>query len=156
LKIKRTYSSKASSGSFSVHTTTTTQAIFTATLLDVTFSYQFFEIPASIQTQHISHAIIMSNKTFNVTSEDVRKMESKESKYHGGNIPKDSETAAMKAHSFPLPLPHYHSLTNYPSKSSPNKNPKLIKLTASKPTCPCQSSRLVAPPLTCSPPTAAP
>ena len=38
----------------------------------------------------------MSEKTFSVTSEDVRKMESQESKFHGGDIPKDSDTAAMK------------------------------------------------------------
>ncbi len=38
----------------------------------------------------------MSEKTFNVTSEDVRKMEAQEAKFHGGDIPKDSDTAAMK------------------------------------------------------------
>lgn len=39
----------------------------------------------------------MSENTYNVTGEDIRKMESKESKFHGGNVPKDSETAAMKS-----------------------------------------------------------
>jgi len=38
----------------------------------------------------------MSEQTFHVTGEDVRKMESKESKFHGGEIPKDSDTSAMK------------------------------------------------------------
>ncbi|EXJ54378.1 hypothetical protein A1O7_09717 [Cladophialophora yegresii CBS 114405] len=38
----------------------------------------------------------MSEQTFHVTGEDVRKMESKESKFHGGEVPKDSDTSAMK------------------------------------------------------------
>lgn len=38
----------------------------------------------------------MSERTFHMTSEDVRKMESKESKFHGGNVPKDSDVSAMK------------------------------------------------------------
>ncbi|OAL30616.1 hypothetical protein AYO20_08703 [Fonsecaea nubica] len=38
----------------------------------------------------------MSDKTFHLTGEDVRKMESKESKFHGGQTPKDSDTSAMK------------------------------------------------------------
>ena len=38
----------------------------------------------------------MSEETFHMTSEDVRKMEANESKFHGGKIPKDSDTAAMK------------------------------------------------------------
>jgi hypothetical protein len=38
----------------------------------------------------------MSDQTFHVTSEDVRKIESKESKFHGGEVPKDSDTAALK------------------------------------------------------------
>lgn len=42
----------------------------------------------------------MSENTYNVTSEDVRKMESKESKYHGGDVPKDSDASAMKVDDF--------------------------------------------------------
>jgi len=38
----------------------------------------------------------MSDKTFHLTSEDVRKIESQESKFHGGEVPKDSDTAALK------------------------------------------------------------
>jgi len=38
----------------------------------------------------------MSDNTFHVTGEDVRKMESKESKFHDGKTPKDSDTSAMK------------------------------------------------------------
>jgi len=38
----------------------------------------------------------MSDKTFHVTSEDVRKLESKDSKYHGGQTPKDSDASALK------------------------------------------------------------
>ncbi|KAJ9613946.1 hypothetical protein H2200_002082 [Cladophialophora chaetospira] len=38
----------------------------------------------------------MTDKTFHVTGEDVRKIESQESKFHGGQIPKDSDTAALK------------------------------------------------------------
>jgi len=38
----------------------------------------------------------MSDQTFHVTGEDVRKMESKESKFHDGKTPKDSDTSAMK------------------------------------------------------------
>ena len=39
----------------------------------------------------------MTEKTFHVTQEDLRKMESKESKFHGGITPKDSDTSALKA-----------------------------------------------------------
>jgi hypothetical protein len=39
----------------------------------------------------------MSDKTFHVTSEDVRKLESKDSKFHGGQTPKDSDASALKA-----------------------------------------------------------
>lgn len=38
----------------------------------------------------------MSDKTFHVTSEDVRKLEAQESKYHGGKTPKDSDVSALK------------------------------------------------------------
>ncbi|KAK4934591.1 hypothetical protein LTR10_024194 [Elasticomyces elasticus] len=38
----------------------------------------------------------MSEQTFHTTGEDVRKMESKESKFHDGKTPKDSDTSAMK------------------------------------------------------------
>jgi len=38
----------------------------------------------------------MTDKTFHLTNEDVRKIESQESKFHGGQIPKDSDTAALK------------------------------------------------------------
>ena len=38
----------------------------------------------------------MSDQTFHVTSEDLRKAEAHESKYHGGQIPKDSDVSAMK------------------------------------------------------------
>lgn len=38
----------------------------------------------------------MSDQTFHVTSEDVRKMEAKEAKFHDGKTPKDSDTSAMK------------------------------------------------------------
>jgi hypothetical protein len=43
----------------------------------------------------------MSEKTFHVTQEDLRKMESKESKFHGGTTPKDSDTSALKASASP-------------------------------------------------------
>ncbi|KAK5453585.1 hypothetical protein LTS15_006771 [Exophiala xenobiotica] len=39
----------------------------------------------------------MSESTFHVTGEDVRKMESRESKFHDGKTPKDSDTSAMKS-----------------------------------------------------------
>lgn len=38
----------------------------------------------------------MSDKTFHITSEDVRNVEAKESKFHDGKTPKDSDTSAMK------------------------------------------------------------
>ncbi|ETI20530.1 hypothetical protein G647_08567 [Cladophialophora carrionii CBS 160.54] len=38
----------------------------------------------------------MSDQTYHVTGEDVRKIESKESKFHGGQVPKDSDTSALK------------------------------------------------------------
>ncbi|KIW62608.1 hypothetical protein PV04_10767 [Phialophora macrospora] len=38
----------------------------------------------------------MTDQTFHVTGEDVRKIESKESKFHAGQVPKDSDTAALK------------------------------------------------------------
>jgi cytoskeletal protein RodZ len=38
----------------------------------------------------------MSDQTFHVTGEDVRKIESKESKFHDGKTPKDSDTSALK------------------------------------------------------------
>ncbi|KAJ9501615.1 hypothetical protein LTR99_003904 [Exophiala xenobiotica] len=39
----------------------------------------------------------MSESTFHVTGEDVRKMESKESKFHDGKTPKDSDASALKS-----------------------------------------------------------
>jgi hypothetical protein len=47
----------------------------------------------------------MSETTYNVTSEDVRKLESKESKFHGGKTPKDSDVSAIKASSPSLQSP---------------------------------------------------
>lgn len=44
----------------------------------------------------------MSESTFHVTSEDVRKMEAKESKFHDGKTPKDSDASAMKVCHFAL------------------------------------------------------
>jgi hypothetical protein len=38
----------------------------------------------------------MSSETFHVTKEDIRKLESKESKKHGGDVPADSEASALK------------------------------------------------------------
>ncbi|EXJ77207.1 hypothetical protein A1O3_10365 [Capronia epimyces CBS 606.96] len=38
----------------------------------------------------------MSEQTFHTTSEDVRKLEAKESKFHDGKTPKDSDTSALK------------------------------------------------------------
>lgn len=38
----------------------------------------------------------MSDKTFHVTGEDIRKLESEEAKVHGGNVPKDSNVSALK------------------------------------------------------------
>jgi hypothetical protein len=38
----------------------------------------------------------MTDETFHVTGEDLRKAEAKESKFHGGQIPKDSDVSAMK------------------------------------------------------------
>jgi len=38
----------------------------------------------------------MSDKTFHITSEDIRKLESKDSKYHAGQTPKDSDASALK------------------------------------------------------------
>ena len=69
-----------------------------------TFSNSFFLTHSSSHTTkvHITSyrqfntAVIMSDKTFNVTSEDLRKAEANESKYHGGQIPKDSDVSAMK------------------------------------------------------------
>jgi len=39
----------------------------------------------------------MSENIFHVTGEDVRKLESKESKYHDGKTPKDSDASALKS-----------------------------------------------------------
>ncbi|KIX05439.1 uncharacterized protein Z518_06311 [Rhinocladiella mackenziei CBS 650.93] len=38
----------------------------------------------------------MSEKTFHITGEEVRTMESKDSKFHDGKTPKDSDISAMK------------------------------------------------------------
>lgn len=38
----------------------------------------------------------MSDKTFHVTSEDLRKAEAQEAKYNAGQTPKDSDVSAMK------------------------------------------------------------
>lgn len=38
----------------------------------------------------------MSDKTFGVTSEDIRSLEAQESKYHDGKTPKDSDVSALK------------------------------------------------------------
>ncbi|EHY53450.1 hypothetical protein HRR83_003655 [Exophiala dermatitidis] len=38
----------------------------------------------------------MSEQTFHTTSEDLRKQEARESKFHDGKTPKDSDTSAMK------------------------------------------------------------
>jgi hypothetical protein len=43
----------------------------------------------------------MSESTFHVTGEDVRKMESKESKFHDGKTPKDSDASALKVYFAP-------------------------------------------------------
>ncbi len=40
--------------------------------------------------------LTMSDQTFHITSEDVRSAESKESKFHDGKTPKDSDVSAMK------------------------------------------------------------
>lgn len=47
-------------------------------------------------TQYRTEKANMAENTYHMTSEDVRKMEAQESKFHGGSIPKDSDTAAMK------------------------------------------------------------
>lgn len=68
------------------------------------FSNTFFLTYSSSHTtklyvtscQQSNTAATMSDKTFNVTSEDLRKAEANESKYHGGQIPKDSDVSAMK------------------------------------------------------------
>jgi len=39
----------------------------------------------------------MTEKTFHLTSEDIRKMESREAKQHGGNVPKDSDASILKS-----------------------------------------------------------
>ncbi|KAF2716963.1 hypothetical protein K431DRAFT_349941 [Polychaeton citri CBS 116435] len=38
-----------------------------------------------------------SSETFNLTKEDIRKAESKESHAHGGNVPKGSDSAALQS-----------------------------------------------------------
>ncbi|MCJ1486152.1 hypothetical protein MMC06_006328 [Schaereria dolodes] len=38
-----------------------------------------------------------TEETFHYTKEDVRKLESRESKAHGGNIPKDAESSQLKS-----------------------------------------------------------
>ncbi|KEF57484.1 uncharacterized protein A1O9_05401 [Exophiala aquamarina CBS 119918] len=38
----------------------------------------------------------MSEQTYHVTSEDVRKLEAQESKYHDGKTPQDSDVSALK------------------------------------------------------------
>ncbi|KAI9813399.1 MAG: hypothetical protein M1827_004073 [Pycnora praestabilis] len=38
-----------------------------------------------------------SEETFHYTKEDIRKLESRESKKHGGNVPADSEAAQMQS-----------------------------------------------------------
>merc|ERR1712093_888115 len=47
--------------------------------------------------QHTLRVSKMSESTFHTTGEDVRKMESRESKFHDGKTPKDSDTSAMKS-----------------------------------------------------------
>ena len=48
----------------------------------------------------------MSDKTFGVTSEEVRTLESQESKYHDGKTPKDSDVSALKVS---RPVSHFPS-----------------------------------------------
>lgn len=38
----------------------------------------------------------MSDSTFHATSEDVRKLESEQSKFNDGKTPKDSDVSALK------------------------------------------------------------
>jgi len=37
-----------------------------------------------------------TEETFHYTKEDIRKLESRESKIHGGNVPKDGESSILK------------------------------------------------------------
>ena len=37
-----------------------------------------------------------TEETFHYTKEDIRKLESRESKIHGGNVPKDAESSHLK------------------------------------------------------------
>lgn len=48
------------------------------------------------QTRTINHITNMSGTGFDVTKEDIRKLEAKESKKHGGDVPKDSDVSKLK------------------------------------------------------------
>lgn len=68
----------------------------------------------------------MTDKTFHVTSEDLRNEEAKQSKFHGGEIPKDSDVSAMKV-CFVQVLAR--ARTDSPSNCYPSKSPKKTRST---------------------------
>ena len=47
----------------------------------------------------------MSDQTFQMTKEDVKKQEARESRAHGGDVPAGSEASMKKVITTPKPLP---------------------------------------------------
>lgn len=70
----------------------------------------------------------MSENTYHITGEDVRKMESRESKSHGGNVPKDSDVSAIKVCYFNCEPVHHCPLTLTQSLIAENQEPKQDKI----------------------------
>lgn len=81
----------------------------------------------------------MTEKTFHLTSEDIRKMESREAKQHGGNVPKDSDASILKV--FSLPASSCASLIDHDSHSQSYTRTRAIPRRY-KPTFHCPRIRL--------------
>jgi hypothetical protein len=65
-------------------------------------------------TFHLHHNTIKmsgTEQTFHYTKEDVRKMEQRDSRAHGGNVSADSNAAAMQVRHLVLPITQEHLLT---------------------------------------------
>ncbi|KAF8545261.1 hypothetical protein BDD12DRAFT_905634 [Trichophaea hybrida] len=73
----------------------------------------------------------MTDATYHVTSKDLRKMESRESKKHDGKIPADSDPSLLKV-IFPPPIPPAYAnekvnkVNCIPTQRRPIKSPRKL------------------------------
>ena len=86
----------------------------------------------------------MTDKTFHVNSEDLRGQEARESKFHGGKTPKDSDVSAMKVcSSTPIFSFLIHDTYYLSSNCCPSKNPSKMRSTESRLDYPSQMTHLL-------------